>query len=51
MNASSPTIELSSSTKFKTIFLVARSFEISKVTPYSSASFLKTVGACPSSSP
>ena len=51
INASSPTMELSSSTILKTTFCVEISFDISNMAPYSVASFMNTVGACSSSSP
>ncbi|MDG1681345.1 MAG: hypothetical protein P8I23_04745 [SAR86 cluster bacterium] len=50
INASSPTIEESSSTKFKDIFCMKLSLDKSNIAPYSVASFENTVGACSSCS-
>ena len=50
MNASSPTIEESSSTKFSDIFCIKLSLDKSNMAPYSVASFENTVGACSSCS-
>ena len=48
MNASSPTIDEDSSTRFNAIFCVILSLDISKIAPYSEESVLNRVGACSS---